>query len=195
MDLYGLITPGGYIAASVTYPCTDIVGEVYGKSYARKIVTCGLAGLGIFLVLIQVDLILPAADFWEYESAYNTILGASPRFVFAGFLAIIVGQYADVSLFSYLRKLTNGRFLWIRNNGSTALSKLLDCTAFNFVAFWGVYDFSQIIDFTIVSYLFYVLIAFLDTPFVYLGVWWIRKRHPELRDKDESNYGQNASYI
>ncbi len=178
IELFGLVFPGGYFAASFTYPCTDIVGEVYGRKYARKLVTCGLITMAVALFVIQVDLLLPAASIWKFEQSYNDIFGFSSRLILAGFLAYIAGQYADVYIFSYIRRLTKGKWLFLRNNGSTAISKIFDVLTFNFVGFYGVYELNELIIFSFSAYIFYLVIAILDTPFVYLAVWWIRKKYP-----------------
>ena len=68
-----LVFPGGYLAASVSYPCTDIAHEVYGKKFANIIVTLGFVGVLCMLLLLQIDLLLPADDFWEHEDQYNYV--------------------------------------------------------------------------------------------------------------------------
>ena len=170
-----LVFPGGYIAASVTYPCTDIAHEIYGKKYANAIVTCGFVGILIMLLLVQVDLILPSPGFWTLEKSYNDVFGMSIRITIAGIVAFLLGQYADVYFFSKIKKKTGNKHLWFRNNFSTALSKLLDTVSFNYIAFWGIYEKTELFYMTVCSYLIYLLIAILDTPLVYLGVWLIKK--------------------
>ena len=98
MAIGPLIVPGGYIAASITYPCTDIVDEVYGERFANWMVTCGLIAMIAVLLLIFVDASMPEADFWEHKQSYSDVFGMSYRLIFAGIVAFVLGQYADVYL-------------------------------------------------------------------------------------------------
>lgn len=180
MALGPLIVPGGYIAASMTYPCTDIVDEVYGERYANWMVTCGLIAIIAVLGLIHLDASLPAADFWTLGSSYSDVFGMSFRIVIAGLVAFILGQYADVYLFSRFREMTKSKWLWLRNNLSTAISKLFDSASFNLIAFYGIYESSELFEMFWGAYVFYLIVALLDTPLVYLGVYLIRRKYPEL---------------
>jgi uncharacterized integral membrane protein (TIGR00697 family) len=182
MAIGPLVIPGGYIAASITYPCTDIVDEVYGERFANWMVTCGLIAIVVVLILIFVDAAMPEADFWELSKSYKDIFDMSYRLIIAGLVAFVLGQYADVYLFSRIRELTSNRWLWLRNNLSTAISKLLDAVSFNFIGFYGIYETSELISMTFSTYIFYLLLAIVDTPLVYLGVWWIYKKFPQLKD-------------
>ncbi|MCI5066371.1 queuosine precursor transporter [bacterium] len=175
-----LVVPGGYIAASVTYPCTDIVDEIYGRRFANSMVTMTLIAMCIVLVLIAVDGALPAASNWDLKASYDDIFGFAPRLMVAGIVAFILGQYADVYLFDLIRRASSGRFLWLRNNGSTAVSKLFDCVSFNFIGFYGLIPHVELCEMMLYTYIFYLLIAFLDTPLVYLGVSWARRYVSEV---------------
>lgn len=170
-----LIVPGGYIAASVTYPCTDIIDEIYGKKFANIMVTMTLLSMFIVLALIAIDGWLPAAPNWSLERSYEDIFGLAPRLMIAGIVAFILGQYTDVYMFDFLRRLTKGRFLWLRNNLSTAGSKLLDAVSFNFIGFCGLIPTDELFTMTLGTYVFYLIIALFDTPIVYLGVFLSRK--------------------
>lgn len=181
IDLYGLTFAGGYIAASFTYPCTDIAGEIYGKRAARWIVTCGIIGILIMIFLIEIDMRLPSSEIWQTKDAFNTVFGFQWRLILGGLAAFILGQYLDVYIFAKVRQATGSKHLWLRNNVSTVISKFIDISTFHFVSFYGVYSLSEIIEFTLEGYVFYMLLALLDTPLVYLGVKTIRKLYPQLR--------------
>ncbi|WP_157054822.1 queuosine precursor transporter, partial [Salidesulfovibrio brasiliensis] len=107
----------------------------------------------------------PGAVFWQNQEAFGSVIGSTPRIVAASLCAYFVSQHSDVRLFHFIRRLTNGRHLWLRNNLSTMVSQLADSTIFVTIAFWGVLPVGEII---IGQWLAKMLIAAVDTPVVYL---------------------------
>ena len=61
------------------------------------------------------------------------------------------------------------RFLWLRNNGSTLISQLLNTFLFTFAAFLGVYPLETLCSIVLSSYLIFIVTALADTPAVYLA--------------------------
>jgi len=177
------IVPAGVLAFSLTFLCTDIIAEVYGKKAAHQLVLAGFIALIATLVLIRISLIWPEASFWKGQEAFESILGTSERIIIASIVAYLVSQNADVWVFSKLRGVTNGRFLWLRNNVSTILSQLLDSIVFVLIAFYGSLPVFEII---IGQWAVKTLIALLDTPFVYAGVWFITRKQ-SATDLSESS--------
>ncbi len=168
-----LIVPAGTIAYSITFPITDIVDEVYGKKWAYRIVWAGLAAELAMLGLVVADLAIPMArDYMSPEQVACTgiVFGMQPRIVAASIIAYLVSQHHDVWAFWKWREVTRGRWLWLRNNASTAISQLIDSTVFTIVAFLGVYPLEVLASMVFTMWLAKLVIAALDTPFVYLGV-------------------------
>jgi len=98
-------------------------------------------------------------------------------------LAYLTSQYHDIWLYSLLRRLTGGRHLWLRNNASTWISALIDNTIFSVLA-WVVFapeplDFTTLVfTFILGTYLLRIVVAFVDTPFVYLARYAVRQPAP-----------------
>ena len=132
------VLPAGTIAYPFTFLVTDTISELYGRKVATRVVWYGFALSAAMVVLIHVAKILPSADFWEGQHAYETILGSVPRIVLGSMCAYLVSQHTDVLLFHHLRRITNGRHLWLRNNASTMLSQAIDTVLFISIAFAGV---------------------------------------------------------
>ena len=174
----GLIVPGGVFAYSLTFPITDIICEVLGKKRGKYVVFSGFITLLVVLALIRLTLIFPKASFWTGEEAFTKILGGTSRIIIASFIAYLVSQYHDVWAFHFWRKVTKGKHLWLRNNASTFVSQFIDTVVFITIAFYGVMPV-----FTLIKgqYIIKLLIALLDTPIVYFGVWLIRRGK---RDED-----------
>jgi hypothetical protein len=167
------VVPAGVLAYSITFACTDVVTELYGRARAQQVVLAGLAALVAALLLIQLALAWPAAAFWPNGPAFETVLSTGARIVVASLAAYLASQFADVYLFAWLRERTQGRHLWLRNNLATMLSQLLDSAIFITIAFAGLYPLLAMI---FGQWTVKLAIALLDTPVVYLAVALLRRR-------------------
>ncbi|WP_279401359.1 queuosine precursor transporter [Piscibacillus salipiscarius] len=133
-----LTIPAAVVVYAVTFLITDIVHENYGREQAKQTIIFGFIAQIFASVMILFGQMLPAAPFaQESQQAYETLLGQNARFVIASLAAYLTSQYLDVVIFSKLKKLTNTRHKWLRNNISTASSQLIDTTVFITIAFIG----------------------------------------------------------
>jgi len=176
--LFGLVIPAGTIAYCVTFPVTDIVDEIYGKRRAVYIVWAGLGAEIIMLILIGLDWIIPPLE-PRHQELYIQVFALQWRIVLASIVAYIISQHHDVWAFWKWREITHGKWLWIRNNASTIVSQFIDSTTFTTIAFYGVVPNNVLLEMILHMWLFKILIALLDTPFVYLGVWLIKRMKEE----------------
>lgn len=165
---------------------TDIVGEVYGKKKAKSFVTVGLISLCLLLVWQIFSLSVPGAapnEWYEsFNECYSTVFGLSVSFTIASILAFFFGQYVDVLTYHLLKKKQGKRYIWVRNNLSTIAGQFVDSCIWVFIAFFpklldgsftaGTLFFSIVIPYWLAK----VLIALLDTPLCYLGIWWLKRR-------------------
>jgi len=179
-DIYGFYVPAGIFLWCMTFPLTDIVAETYGRRYALYMVL----GAGVFLILsmfmVQFAIALPSAPFWKNDQAFNTILGANIRTTLALVISFFITQVVDIYIFSWLRRKTNGRFLWLRNNASTFFSQILANCIFLSIAFLGTIPLENWMSLFITNLIARFALAFLDTPIVYAGVSAVKRIHPQL---------------
>ncbi|MFH1597829.1 MAG: queuosine precursor transporter [Patescibacteria group bacterium] len=167
MYLFGLAATGGNVLYASIFLGTDLLSEHYGKRAAYQAVLTGFLASLFFLVTSQLILKFSPADFDIAHSALKTIFTLTPRIVTGSMAAYLISQNLDVWLFLKIKKKTGDRHLWLRNNGSTFGSQLIDSIIFTVIAFAGVYpDLLQLILFT---YIIKVAVAVLDTPFIYLS--------------------------
>ncbi|MDX1807876.1 MAG: queuosine precursor transporter, partial [Paenisporosarcina sp.] len=170
IEIFGLTATLGNAVYGSIFLVTDILNEKYGKKEAKKAVWLGFSSLIMMTVIMQVVLQFePAPDDFAQESL-TTIFGLIPRIALGSMIAYIISQYTDVLIFSFLRKLfpSDGAF-WIRNNGSTMLSQLLDTLIFTSIAFLGVYPTDVWISIFISTYVLKFLVSIVGTPFGYLA--------------------------
>jgi uncharacterized integral membrane protein (TIGR00697 family) len=177
----------GLITYPVTFLLTDIVCEVFGRRRANLMVTSGFVMSLISLVLIQISLVLPGSPAWpsgnpdyatvdEMQRAFESVFTLPGILIFGSMTAYLAAQLLDVKLFHFWKEVTRGRHLWLRNNASTMTSQLVDTIIVNSI-FLGLglgLDWTLVGKIIAASYLFKLLIAAADTPFVYLGVWLVR---------------------
>jgi len=177
-----LVLPGAALAYAVTYFATDCYSELYGPEAARQLVLWGFAMNFVLLALVFSTLAAPAAVFVEDPGIYDRVLGASANVVTGSLLAYIVSQNWDVYVFHRIKEATDGEKLWLRNVASTATSQAIDTVLFVTVAFGlaplvlaGQPETLSAIGGLIVGqYVLKLLIAVVDTPFVYLVVGAVR---------------------
>ena len=170
IEIFGLTATLGNAIYGSIFLVTDILNEKYGKKEAKKAVWLGFISLLMMTVIMQMVLLFqPAADDFAQESL-STIFGLIPRIALGSMIAYLISQYTDVLIFSFLRKLfpSDGAF-WIRNNGSTMLSQLLDTLIFTSIAFWGVYPTDVWLSVFISTYVLKFLVSILGTPFGYIA--------------------------
>lgn len=179
----------GIITYPLTFLCTDIVSEIYGKKRADRMVVLGFAMSVLMLATVQATIYLPPAiATWKVEGlgfadgramqrAWKACFGVGPWLVTGSMLAYLSAQLCDNFLFHFWRRLTKGKYLWLRNNGSTPVSQLVDTFIVNSFLFYGFYRMGWKEGLVIMGqiYLFKLAIALADTPFCYLGVWGVRR--------------------
>lgn len=184
-EIFGLQTSMGVILYSSIYFATDLLSERYGKSEATRAVMIGFMVSVIIIVMISISLIyLPAtapetaALALNIHEATATLFDFTPRFVLGSLLAYLLSQRFDVWIFHVIKKKTQGHHLWLRNNVSTMLSQAIDTVIYGVVVWWGVVDFTTAMQLALAKYFFKILIALIDTPFIYLARDW------DVEDKD-----------
>lgn len=186
VNAFGMEQTLGNILFASNFLVTDIMSEIFGKKEATKAVNLGIATSLVFILISQSwFLYTPAANDWASPSI-RTIFANTPRVMLASFLVYAICQRLDVWLYHKWWELTtkkygdSRRFLWLRNNGSTLLSQLINTVLYTFGAFAGLYNIGTLIQICISSYVIYIVTSLADTPFIY----WARNIKP--RDCSET---------
>ncbi len=162
--------PAAVILFPITYILGDIFTEVYGFSEARRLIWLGFA-LSFFAVVIYlVTIVLPHPGYWENQSAYEAVMGTTPRVAAASFAGYLFGEFSNSIVLSKLKVATKGKHLWIRTILSTVVGEGFDSIIFITISFWGTMDNSVVLQMILFQYLFKVGYEVLFTPFTYLAV-------------------------
>lgn len=181
---------GGDLLYPLSFLMTDIVTEVWGKKRANFIVYSGFFISLFMLGMVQICLQLTPHPYWvgpdnsygfssasEYQNAFTSVFNVGGFLVLASSVAYLTSQLMDIRLFHFLKKLTNGKHLWLRNNGSTMLSQMVDSLIFTSIYFfWGIgLEFAVCVQMFLYMYGFKLFFALIDTPFCYAGVAFVRR--------------------
>ena len=172
---FGMEQTLGNVLFAVTFLITDILSECEGKKEANKAVWTGIFSSVFFLVLSQSWLIYVPSQGDTMAPAVHALFANTPRMILSSLTVYAISQFFDVWLYHKWWGFTEKRFgsrrcfLWLRNNGSTLISQIVNTLLFNLFAFWGVYDGKTLLSIFISSYLIFVVTSIADTPFVYLA--------------------------
>jgi len=177
----------GVIFYSSIFFATDVLSENYGRAEANKAVRMGFAVSIIVLVMLSLALMyLPSdrpntAEFSnDIHNAFATILNFTPRFIAGSLLAYIISQSFDVWAFHRIKQYTGEKWLWLRNNLSTMASQIIDTAIFSLVAWWGVVDLVTALKLGAAKYVFKLVIAMIDTTFIYWARSMFKRHHVPL---------------
>ena len=167
-------TLGNVLFAS-TFLVTDILSECEGKKEANKAVWLGAFSSLFFLLLSQSWLLYTPSENDLVFGSVKAIFSTTPRMIIASLVVYAISQLFDVWLyhkwwaFTEKRFKSKRKFLWLRNNGSTLISQIVNTLLFTLFAFWGTYDFKTLVSIFLSSYIIYIFTSLLDTPCVYIA--------------------------
>ena len=181
--LYTFEISVGILPYPVTFLVTDIISELYGKRKADQVVISGLIASVFVSLLVLLANAVPQTS-WSPVSneTFSTVFGLNGPAVFASMLAYLSAQFIDIRIFHFWKKKTNGRHLWLRNNGSTIASQLVDTGAvLLLLCSFDVIAWERFGGLLVNGVLFKMLIALLDTPLFYAAVWYLK---PLIGDED-----------
>jgi len=162
----------------ITFLITDLISEIYGKKRANYVVVAGIFASFFSMLIIYTSNAVPATP-WSpvQDNMFSTVFGSTAIAVFASMMAYLLAQFVDIHIYHFWKNLTKGKHLWLRNNFSTFLSQFVDtATVLLLLCSFGKIEWDKFTGLLIAGFLFKVLVALFDTPFLYLGVYMFRRR-------------------
>ena len=182
------VVSAGILPYPLTFLMTDILSEFYGKKKTDYVVYTGFVVLLFVLLSIYLAGLFPAiAGSPMGDAAFGEVFSNSTRIILASMVAYLVAQLVDVRLFHFWKWVTKGKHLWVRNNGSTMISQLVDTVLVVGIIFYDREEPSVVLQYILYGWLFKVVMAALDTPFMYAASWWFRKRF-DLSEGEELDW-------
>jgi len=168
----------GILPYPITFLITDLISEIYGKKRANQIVVTGIFASIFSLTIVFVSNVVPATSWSPVgDQMFSTVFGNTALAVFASMLAYLFAQFIDIQIYHFWKRITKGKHLWLRNNFSTFSSQFVDTlTILVLLCSFEIIEWSKFQGLLVAGFIFKALIAAFDTPFLYLGVYFFRKR-------------------
>ena len=171
VDLFGLSATLGNVLFGTVFLATDILTEQYGVKAARKAVWMGISMEVITILLTQIALLFIPNSLDMVQDSMQNIFGLFPRVAVASCSMFIFSNQLDIFLFDKIRQKTGEKYLWLRNNVATIVSQCVENYLFYIIAFLGIYTMKDIFTMTLTCCIIEIIVALIDTPFLYLAVY------------------------
>lgn len=168
----------GILPYPITFLITDIISEIYGKKRANQVVVAGIFASLFSLLIVLVSNAAPATPWSPVSNTmFTTVFGQTAIAVTASMMAYLFAQLIDIQIYHFWKGLTKGKHLWLRNNGSTFASQFIDTmTILLLLCSFEIISWDKFMGLLLSGVIFKWLIAFIDTPFLYLLVYLFKKR-------------------
>jgi uncharacterized integral membrane protein (TIGR00697 family) len=176
ISIGGLVLPAAIIIFPLNYIFGDVLTEVYGYKQARFIIWIGFACNLLTVLAFWIGGLLPPAPIFDAQSSYDRILGSTPRFLLASFLAYLVGEFANSYILARMKVATRGRWLWSRTIGSTIVGQGLDTLIVLTIAFAGSIPLSVLGVMMLSHWLLKTMYEVIATPFTYMLVNYLKRK-------------------
>ena len=168
----------GILPYPITFLVTDLISEIYGQKKANQVVIAGIFASFFSLSIILISNYVPALESSPInDETFSNVFSLSGLAVLASMLAYLFAQFIDIKIYHFWKNLTKGKMLWLRNNFSTFSSQIIDTiTVISLLCLFEVLSWDSFLGLVVSGIVFKILVAFLDTPLLYLFVYLFRKK-------------------
>ncbi len=175
-----IITDGGFIVFPLTYVIGDVLSEVYGFRAARRAILLGFCMLALAAFTFWVTIHLPAADFYQNQAAFETVVHAFTQLLVAGLAGFIVGQTINAWTVVRIKAHTREKHLWARLVGSTFAGQLGDTVVFCSIAASaiGINSFRDFAVYTALGWVYKTGIEVVMLPVTYRVIAYLKRNEP-----------------
>ena len=169
INVLGISSTLGNVLFASNFLATDILTEKYGYKEAKKGVKFAMASLLIYLAISQFALLfIPNSEDFA-QPLFESIFSFAPRITLASVSLFALSNFIDIRLYEYLRKKTNGKMMWLRNNLCTIITNGGENFIFYLLAFGGIMPLKTIFFVGLSATIIETFIALCDTPFLYIS--------------------------
>jgi uncharacterized integral membrane protein (TIGR00697 family) len=185
VQIGGLVVPAAIFIFTLTFTLVDLINESMGKQGARKVILSAFIANLLLAAYAQFSVLLPPASFYSGQEAFASVLGSTPRIVFASLTAYLISSLIDAEIFAFWRTRIRGQ-KWLRVLVSNAISTWVDSVIFITLAFYSVMPIWPLIK---GQYVVKMAITLVSLPLIYL----VRsQREPRLRTMDDRRWTMDA---
>ena len=175
-------------AGTITFPFAymlgDVLTEIWGYRTAKKVIWITFVCNIILVACTQIGVWLPSPDYLqETANAYNHLFTYVPRIVVGSLVGFLLGELSNAWIMDWMKRKTEGKFLWLRTIGSSIVGYFFDTLPFVLIAFVGIVSTRDLLLMLATQYIMKLSIeAFFGTPMAYAVIAWV-KRYVERREK------------
>ncbi len=173
-----IIVDGGAFLFPLVYIVGDVLSEVYGFKATRRAIVLGFAVSILAALVFWLVQISPAADGWENQAAFESILGFVPRIVLASVCGFLVGQLLNSYVLVKIKERTQEKALWLRLLGSTVVGEFADTVVFCTIAFLGVITGTEFLLYVVIGYFYKTLVEVILLPVSYRVIAYVKRKEP-----------------
>jgi len=188
LPVIGVVTFGaGTLFFPFSYIFGDVLTEVYGYAYSRRVIWAGFIGMAFASLMAYVIVALPPAPQWKNQAVYEVAFGSTWRIAGASLIAFFCGEFVNSFVLAKMKVVTAGRWLWARTIGSTIAGEGVDSTIFYPLAFWnsGIMPNELVPVLMLSQFVAKVGVEVLFTPLTYVIVNFLKRHEQEdWYDKD-----------
>ena len=174
---WGLIFDGGAVLFPFTYVIGDVVAEVYGFAKARLMILLGFFASLLAALVFYLVQVLPPADDYQNQEAFQAVLGFVPRIVAASLAGYLVGQLLNAYVLVRLKERYGPDRLWVRLLTSSVVGEAADTVVFCLVAFYGILSGANLWNYVVVGYVYKMVFEVILMPVSYAAIRWLQSRH------------------
>lgn len=173
-----IITDGAFFLFPLAYIIGDVLAECYGFRATRRAIWTGFAVMLLAVAAFTIAIALPAADFYDGQDSFASVLGVVPRIVIASLVGYLAGQLLNSYVLVAIKKRTGEKTLWARLIGSTIVGEFGDTLLFCLIAapVIGITTIGDTINYTLVGFLWKTGIEVIMMPLTYAAIAWVKKR-------------------
>lgn len=178
-----LVTDGAFFLFPIAYIIGDVLAECYGFKATRVAIWTGFASALVAVLAFYVAIWLPAADFYENQEAFSTVLGLVPQIVAASLAGYAVGQLLNTWVLTTMKNRNANAPLWQRLMGSTVVGEFGDTLVFCLIAATaiGISTLSDLVNYVIVGFVWKTAMEAVLLPVTYRVVAWVKNREMPVK--------------
>jgi uncharacterized integral membrane protein (TIGR00697 family) len=168
LGLFTVVAPAAALIYPVTYLFTDIVNEKYGRAVTYRMILMAFVANLAMVFFLWIGTKLTPAPFWSGQASWEVIFGLVPRITLASMVAFLISENLDAFVFSWFKKLTRGKYLWMRSAFSSIPALTIDTFIFITIAFYGTMPLGDLFQGQIATK---YLVGLISVPYLYFNRW------------------------
>ncbi|RDI65816.1 queuosine precursor transporter [Nocardia pseudobrasiliensis] len=187
IELLPITTDAAFFLFPLAYVIGDILSEVYGFRAARRTIYYGFGMLALMVVCFWIAIGLPAADFYDNQDAFRTVVGTTPQLVAAGLAGYVIGQFLNSMTLVLIKERTKEKHLWARLLGSTVAGEFGDTLVFCSIAATaiGINTWGAFFNYVIVGFVWKTSVEVFILPISYRCIAYLKKRETSYAPLDK----------